>query len=127
MKAFAGLCIAAMVAACLISTAVTRADTSTRAKSPAHPRLLPFLHRPKATGIPTNKSGTEGRIIGNRRTHVYHMPGDRGALPADKNHVYFATEAKAVAAGYRRAYHRGAHAAASNGHHPRHGKKPAVH
>ena len=38
-----------------------------------------------------------GNIIGNKRTHVYHMKGDPGALPAEQNRVYFQTEAQAVA------------------------------
>lgn len=43
-----------------------------------------------------------GNIIGNKNTHVYHMPGDPGALPAPKNRVYFHTQAQAIAAGYHR-------------------------
>jgi hypothetical protein len=41
-----------------------------------------------------------GGIIGNKRTHVYHLPGDTGNLPAAKNRVYFHNEAEARAAGY---------------------------
>lgn len=43
-----------------------------------------------------------GRIIGNKRTHVYHLAGDKN-LPAPQNRVYFRTEAEAMRAGYRRA------------------------
>ncbi len=44
-----------------------------------------------------------GNIVGNKQSHVYHMPGDRGSLPAEKNRVYFRTEAEAQRAGYHRA------------------------
>ena len=44
-----------------------------------------------------------GNIVGNRNTRVYHMPGDRGALPAPQNRVYFRNERAAMAAGFRRA------------------------
>jgi len=44
-------------------------------------------------------------IIGNKRTHIYHMKGDPGALPAEQNRVYFQTEAQAIRAGYHRAGH----------------------
>ena len=44
-----------------------------------------------------------GRIIGNKNTHVFHMAGDRGALPAPQNRVYFPNAAAAEAAGYRMA------------------------
>ena len=44
-----------------------------------------------------------GNIVGNRNTRVYHMAGDRGALPAPQNRVYFRTEHAAMAAGFRRA------------------------
>lgn len=46
-----------------------------------------------------------GNIIGNKRTHIYHMKGDPGALPAEQNRVYFQTEAQAIQAGYHRAGH----------------------
>jgi len=41
-----------------------------------------------------------GPIIGNKNTHVFHMAGDRGALPAPQNRVYFPSAAAAQAAGY---------------------------
>jgi len=44
-----------------------------------------------------------GGIIGNKRTHVYHLPGDTGNLPAAKNRVYFHNEAEAIAAHYHAA------------------------
>lgn len=47
--------------------------------------------------------GMSGGIVGNRNTHVFHMPGDPGALPAPQNRVYFHTMQQAMAAGYHRA------------------------
>lgn len=44
-----------------------------------------------------------GPIIGNKNSHVYHMAGDRGALPAPQNRVYFNSAAAAQAAGYHAA------------------------
>lgn len=46
----------------------------------------------------------EGPIIGNRRSRVYHVPGQRtyGSVSA-RNRVYFDSEAEAVDQGYRRA------------------------
>jgi hypothetical protein len=41
-----------------------------------------------------------GQIIGNKNTKVYHLPGDKGSLPSEKNRVYFRTEREAIAAGY---------------------------
>ena len=42
-----------------------------------------------------------GQIIGNLRSHVYHLPGDT-RLPGVNNRVYFKSEADAIAAGYHR-------------------------
>ena len=44
-----------------------------------------------------------GSIIGNKNTHVFHMAGDRSALPAPQNRVYFSSVAAAQAAGYHAA------------------------
>jgi hypothetical protein len=41
-----------------------------------------------------------GRIVGNKNTKVYHLPGDKGNMPSAKNAVYFRTEREARAAGY---------------------------
>jgi hypothetical protein len=48
-----------------------------------------------------------GGIIANKRTHVYHLAGDKGKLPAEKNRVYFHNEAEAQAAGFHAARKRG--------------------
>ena len=44
-----------------------------------------------------------GGVIANKNSRVYHLPGDRGALPAAQNRVYFSSAAAAEAAGYHRA------------------------
>ena len=44
-----------------------------------------------------------GGVIANKNSHVYHLPGDRGALPAVQNRIYFSSAAAAEAAGYHRA------------------------
>ncbi len=44
-----------------------------------------------------------GNVVGNKNTKVYHLPGDKGALPDAKNRVYFKTAKEAEAAGYHRA------------------------
>lgn len=46
-------------------------------------------------------SPTDGQIIGNLRSHVYHLPGDT-RLPNVNNRVYFKSEADALAAGYHK-------------------------
>ena len=48
-----------------------------------------------------------GQIIGNKNTKVYHLPGDKGSMPAEKNRVYFRSERDAIAAGYHLAKVRG--------------------
>jgi hypothetical protein len=42
----------------------------------------------------------QGSIVGNKNTKVYHLSGDKGNMPAEKNRVYFRTEREAMAAGY---------------------------
>jgi hypothetical protein len=44
-----------------------------------------------------------GRIIGNKNSHIYHVPGQAGYRMNSANAVYFASEAAAKAAGYRKA------------------------
>lgn len=51
-----------------------------------------------------SNSGTRGKIIGNVRSHIYHLPGQYGYdKVAEKNRAYFNTEEEAVKAGYRKA------------------------
>jgi metal binding Ada-like protein len=42
-----------------------------------------------------------GRIVGNRRTHVYFLAQTPSRLPAPQNRIYFGTPDEARAAGYR--------------------------
>ena len=56
---------------------------------PGHSRMGSFGTAAKA-----------GNIVGNKNTKVYHLPGDKGAMPAEKNRVYFKTEREAMKAGY---------------------------
>ncbi len=47
---------------------------------------------------------TRGRIIGNVKSHIYHLPGQYGHdKVAEKNRVYFKTGEEAAQAGYRKA------------------------
>lgn len=43
-----------------------------------------------------------GRIIGNRRSKIYHVPGQAGYWLNSSNAVYFKTEREAINAGYRK-------------------------
>jgi hypothetical protein len=123
--------IAVVAAATFVGTAAFAAPTATASTAtkhsllsllhkpkpakPAHHGMLGFLHKPKPTTMTHHSmmhhpmAGTQGggmfagKIIGNKNTHVYHVAGDPGALPAPQNRVYFHTEAQALAAGYRRA------------------------
>jgi DNA-entry nuclease len=49
------------------------------------------------------KTSTTGRIVGNRRSNIYHVPGQAGYHMNSSNAVYFRTETEAKRAGYRRA------------------------
>ena len=69
---------------------------------PTSPRMAPGMHPGMAPGRPAG-TAVMGQIIGNKRTHVYHMPGDKGALPSAANRVYFTSEAAAMRAGYHHA------------------------
>lgn len=47
-------------------------------------------------------TGTSQQIIGNSRSHIYHVPGQAGYHMNSANAVYFNSEADAIAAGYRK-------------------------
>ena len=84
------------------------------------PRMAPGMHPGMAPGRPGGMS-LMGNIIGNKNSHVYHMPGDKGSLPSAANRVYFRTEAQAMAAGYHRAgASHGRTGGAMHGHHVTH-------
>lgn len=48
-------------------------------------------------------SATRGKIIGNKRSKIYHVPGQAGYHMNSSNAVYFSSEQAAKAAGYRKA------------------------
>lgn len=43
------------------------------------------------------------KIVGNRNTHIYHVPGQAGYKMNSANAVYFNSEQEAINAGYRKA------------------------
>lgn len=48
-------------------------------------------------------TASTGKIVGNRNSHIYHVPGQSGYRMNASNAVYFQTEQQAQAAGYRKA------------------------
>ncbi|WP_334330408.1 sunset domain-containing protein [Companilactobacillus sp. HBUAS59699] len=48
-------------------------------------------------------TASSGQIVGNRNSHIYHVPGQRGYNMNSSNAVYFQTEQDAINAGYRKA------------------------
>ncbi|USQ68776.1 hypothetical protein M5C72_00650 [Companilactobacillus allii] len=44
-----------------------------------------------------------GQIVGNKNSHIYHVPGQRGYNMNSSNAVYFQDEQEAINAGYRKA------------------------
>ena len=69
----------------------------------AHPYGTMGNNHPMMGGRPMGGGMMGGQIIGNKNSHVYHMAGDRGAMPAPQNRVYFPNAAAAEAAGYHMA------------------------
>lgn len=65
-----------------------------------------LLHRLFHRNSPMSGGGMSrmsGNIVGNKKTRVFHLPGDRGQLPEPQNRVYFRTAAQARAAGFHEA------------------------
>ncbi len=117
----------AAVAALAFSAGAAFAQTPPPPPVPAHQGILSRLFHPKPKpGIyqsngsamhPMNgqpgmmgshstlgsHSMMSGRFIGNKKTHVFHLPGDASALPAPQNRVYFRSAGDAQAAGYHAA------------------------
>jgi len=54
-------------------------------------------------GGPGHMPQMTGPIVGNKKSKIYHLPGEKGPMPAEKNRVYFRTEQEAIAAGYHAA------------------------
>lgn len=48
-------------------------------------------------------TASSGQIVGNKNSHIYHVPGQRGYNMNSSNAVYFQSEQEAIAAGYRKA------------------------
>ncbi|WP_224155875.1 hypothetical protein [Leuconostoc gelidum] len=46
-------------------------------------------------------TGTSQQIIGNAKSHIYHVPGQAGYYMDSANAIYFGSEAEAQANGYR--------------------------
>lgn len=92
-------CIAA-VALGMIVAAGAGAQTATA--PPAHHGLLSRMGR-RLRHIPHPMTAASGRIIGNKRTHVFHVAGDNTQLPAPQNRIYFHSVAEAQRGGYRQA------------------------
>lgn len=70
--------------------------------------VAPWAYRnPSLAGTGPQTAGSTapaGRIIGNRNSRIYHLPGCRSYdAVAERNRVYFETAADAEAAGYRKA------------------------
>src|SRR6478735_644798 len=64
---------------------------TTQPPPPAHHSQSGSRHARSTAGSITP---IPGGIIGNKNSHVYHLPGDKGKLPAEKNRVYFHSEAE---------------------------------
>jgi endonuclease YncB( thermonuclease family) len=95
------------------------AEAAARAKKiglwsePAPTPPWTFRHEPRSSTTPARRlldgpasatPSATGRIIGNRRSRIYHVPGCRDYdAVAQRNRVYFDTEAQALAAGFRKA------------------------
>ena len=114
-----------LAAAAAFTLTAGAAFAQTPPPPPAHQGILSRLFHPKPKpGMVPMHSGTmpmhstmgahsyrtmgshammSGQIIGNKNSHVFHMPGDKGALPSPQNRVYFPSAAAAQAAGYHAA------------------------
>ncbi len=121
----------AAAAALALTTGTAFAQTQTTTPLPAkkpgilsrlfHPKPKPGMYQSNGSamhpmnGQPVGRMGAGsygtmgshsmmgGPIIGNKNSHVYHMAGDKGSLPAPQNRVYFSSAAAAQAAGYHAA------------------------
>lgn len=57
----------------------------------------------KSENVATDTAKTEGKIIGNKNSKIYHIPGSASYNKiSPENRVYFDTEADAQKAGYRK-------------------------
>ncbi len=79
------------------------------AQTAGRPMSHPPVSSPGAPGMTPVNPGMSGAVIGDKKTHVYHLPGDKGTLPAPQNRVYFRSAMAAATAGYKAAGVGGAH------------------
>jgi hypothetical protein len=92
-------CFALAGAAALLATFAGGAGAQrTPPIAPGHPTSSKMGGMMGGHGMRPMMGG--GRIVGNKNTKVYHLPGDKGNMPLAKNAVYFRTEREARAAGY---------------------------
>lgn len=73
--------------------------------APVHHGLFPIhpgMAHPHVPIAPSSGGAVVGGVIGNKHSHVYHLPGDK-SLPAPQNRVYFPNAAAAMRAGYHAA------------------------
>ena len=108
----------AVISAFAFSAGAALAQTPTAPPAPPKQGIFSRLFHPKPkTGVYQSNGSTMhpmhgqpgtmgshsligGQIIGNKKSHVYHLPGDKGSLPSAQNRVYFSSTAAAQAAGY---------------------------
>lgn len=65
---------------------------------------FPYQGIRQASSRPGQPAQAQGKVIGNRSSMIYHLPGQLNYdRVREKNRVYFNTEEEAVRAGYRRA------------------------
>lgn len=57
----------------------------------------------KATPSGKINTANTGKIVGNIRSKIYHVPGQSGYRMNSTNAIYFDSEKEAIAAGYRKA------------------------
>lgn len=64
-------------------------------------------HHPSSASGGTSRSdmntAKSGKIVGNRNSKIYHVPGQAGYNMSSANAVYFNSEQEAISAGYRKA------------------------
>lgn len=91
----------------LLAAALTLAALPALAQAPSTPsRVLPthrVMHPKVGHAQVGNATVPLGEVIGNKKTHVFHVAGDHGSLPAPQNRVVFHSTAEAKAAGYHAA------------------------
>lgn len=72
------------------------ASTTSSAKASSHRSYSGSTNRGDMNTAQT------GKIVGNRNSKIYHVPGQAGYRMNSSNAVYFDSEAEAQAAGYRK-------------------------